>query len=241
MHGLSHQLLLPPADEQRPNPPVHATSKHGPTAKLVFSLLSVCLLNPYTKPQWDRASATDLRTGRSACPTHTSYLHNYALPNNPCQQMHHPVCNVLNRLDASGATQQTGDHSTGGSVQTLKWCKYDAEERVATLSVFGGAGGARRGETGLWTEPVSCIWAVFMNIGRLCDYTYRFEFSEDYKEIDLRVMVNCCCVCPVCLPCCSAWCTVPKCITKTTAEVKEGACIHSTVHYLDIESSSAPY
>merc|ERR1711865_973185 len=58
-------------------------------------------------------------------------------------------------------------------------------------------------------------------LGKLCDYSYRFEFSEDYKKIDLRVMANCCCICPLCMPCCPAWFTIPKSLSATTAELKE--------------------
>ena len=95
-----------------------------------------------------------------------------------------------------------GKHSTGGSIQTLKWSTWDPDSRVAHLEVFGGYGGSSH--TGQWTEPPdSCLWRLLLapwvaaarrasvtrsqrmsrlfliNLGRCCDYSYRFEFSED--------------------------------------------------------------
>ena len=73
--------------------------------------------------------------------------------------------------------------------------------QVAHLEVFGGYGGSSH--TGQWTEPPGCLWRLLfapwvaaagrasvtrsqrmsrlflINLGRCCDYSYRFEFSED--------------------------------------------------------------
>jgi hypothetical protein len=52
------------------------------------------------------------------------------------------VESVLQIKSLAGATLQFGDHATGGSVQTLKWCQFDRVKRVAQLQVFGGFGGS---------------------------------------------------------------------------------------------------
>ena len=68
----------------------------------------------------------------------------------------------------AGATLQRAppDWPTKGSVQTLKWCTYDKEKRVADLQVFGGFGGPSN--VGLWTEPVSLKWHCLINLARCC-------------------------------------------------------------------------
>ena len=68
----------------------------------------------------------------------------------------------------AGATLQRAppDWPTKGSVQTLKWCRYDKEKRVADLQVFGGFGGPSN--VGLWTEPVSLKWHCLINLARCC-------------------------------------------------------------------------
>ena len=68
----------------------------------------------------------------------------------------------------AGATlQRAPPHwPTKGSVQTLKWCTYDKEKRVADLQVFGGFGGPSN--VGLWTEPVSLKWHCLINLARCC-------------------------------------------------------------------------
>ena len=68
----------------------------------------------------------------------------------------------------AGATLQRAppDWPTKGSVQTLKWCRYDKEKRVADLQVFGGFGGPSN--VGLWTEPISLKWHCLINLARCC-------------------------------------------------------------------------
>lgn len=104
------------------------------------------------------------------------------------------------------------DWPTKGSVQTLKYCKFDKEKRVATIQVFGGFGGPS--SVGLWTEPGgSCKWYFLINLARCCNYSYRFEFSEDWRHADIKIMANFCCVCcvPPCFPAC---CALPDCLVK---------------------------
>jgi len=100
----------------------------------------------------------------------------------------------------AGVTLQDGDHSTSGSLQTMKWASYDPETRVASQQVFGGFGGTAG--TGAWSEDASSVmWMFLMNLGRWAGYRYRFSFSEDYKNVDIDVQGNacvlCCCCCPV--------------------------------------------
>ena len=128
----------------------------------------------------------------------------------PKQRVHSGIEGVAEIKSLAGATLQRGEHSTGGSVQTLKWCSFDKEKRVAHLEVFGGVGGDLH--SAQWTEPGdSCVWPVLMTIARCCDYSYRFKFSEDWRRADILIETNLCCVC--CLPippCVPAWCTVPS-------------------------------
>lgn len=117
----------------------------------------------------------------------------------------------------AGATLQRGppDWRTSGSVQTLKWSHFDEEKRVATLQVFGGFGGLP--SSGLWTEKDVLAWYCLINLGRLCNYSYRFEFYDDWRSADIKIMSNCCGCVPCCLPCCPAWCTVPDWLMKFNA------------------------
>lgn len=108
----------------------------------------------------------------------------------------------------AGATLQRGEHSTGGSVQTLKWAVFDAEKRVAHLEVFGGAGKPGN-QTGQWTEPNISAWYCLINLARCCDYSYVFHFSEDWRRADIDIKANCCCLCCV-PPCVPAWFTLPR-------------------------------
>jgi len=115
---------------------------------------------------------------------------------------------------------QKGDHETAGSLQTVKWGSYDPDKRVAELAVFGGF---YQPTQGIWTEPISLLWCCLGNLGRTANYTYRFEFSQDYKECDIKIkgnpLVFCCCCCP-CIP---AWFTVPSCISTTNMKQTKGS------------------
>jgi len=126
----------------------------------------------------------------------------------------------------SGVTLQYGDHSTAGSLETLKWGSFDKEKRVLELTVFGGF--YEHNSTGLWTEPTvpcyrSALWCCLMNLGRLANYTYRFEFSEDFRYADIRIKGNIAVFCCCCCPCVPAWCTIPECCNKQYMEQAEGS------------------
>jgi hypothetical protein len=113
----------------------------------------------------------------------------------------------------AGATLQRGTHVTAGSIQTLKWAKWDEATRTATIEVFGGANSPS--SSGTWTEPVSCVWIFLSNLGRLCDYTYVFQFSEDYRTTQIVPKINCTgCL----LPCVPAWFEVPTNCVVTSFE-----------------------
>jgi len=127
----------------------------------------------------------------------------------PDERVNNGIDSIPQISSLAGATLQAGEHSTGGSVQTLKWCRFDKEQRVAQLQVFGGFGG--RSSTGLWTEPPSYLWICAINVARLCNYSYKFEFSEDWRHADIKIKGNC----TGCLfPCCPACVQVPDCLAK---------------------------
>ena len=116
----------------------------------------------------------------------------------------------------SGLTLQKGSHSTAGSLQTLKFAPWDAEKRIARVPVFGGFG--YPGTESVWTEPVTPVWNCLINVARCCNYTYVFEFSEDYRHSRIHIKSNLCC----CVPCVPAWCTVPSTCAVFEMEQAEG-------------------
>mmetsp|Transcript_27724 Transcript_27724/g.57588 ORF Transcript_27724/g.57588 Transcript_27724/m.57588 type:complete len:272 (+) Transcript_27724:2-817(+) len=124
----------------------------------------------------------------------------------------------------AGVTLQQGDHETSGSLQTLKWGYFDPDKRVFEMAVFGGFYSPT---TGVWTEPINVLWCFLANLGRTANYTYRFEFSEDYHNADIRIKANPLALCGLCCPCIPAWFTLPKCISTTTMtqppDVKDGS------------------
>lgn len=119
----------------------------------------------------------------------------------------------------AGVSLQDGTHTTAGSLQTVKWGSFDPETRVAELAVFGGF---YQSTTGVWTEPVNCLWCCLANLGRTANYSYRFEFSEDYSFADIKIKGNPLVFCGCCCPCIPAWCTIPSCISQTNMKQSEG-------------------
>jgi len=114
----------------------------------------------------------------------------------------------------AGITVQDGSHDTRGSLETMKWAKWDARSRVLESSVFGHF--YDQSGSGLWTEPTqsacrSCTWSCLMNVARTANYSYRFQFSQDLRKADITIQGNlgalCCCCCP-CMPRCDVptWC-----------------------------------
>lgn len=129
----------------------------------------------------------------------------------------------------AGITVQDGDHNTKGSLETLRYDRYDPASRVLDTSVFGGF--YNRAKLGLWTEPTtplysSCMWAFLMNLARQANYSYRFEFSEDLRSADILLRGNVFILCGCCMPCCCLpFCpsvTVPKfCCTNTMRQAED--------------------
>jgi len=114
----------------------------------------------------------------------------------------------------AGVTVQKAppDWPTQGSLQGLKFTPFDPVTRVAEKQVFGGFGGLP--DTGTWTEPASdCKWYVLMSLARCGNYTYSFEFDEDFRRADIKIKLNPCFLC-TCVPCVPAWCTVPDSLAK---------------------------
>lgn len=124
----------------------------------------------------------------------------------------------------AGVTIQNGTHPTAGSLQTLKWVRWNPKKRQADLPVFGGF----FGDTGVWTEPVACYWCFQMNLSRCANYKYRFTFDEDYKHATIDIVTNpltgCCPCAPLCcIPCCPAWLVIPRCCVAFDMNLTEGA------------------
>jgi len=127
----------------------------------------------------------------------------------------------------AGITVQDGEHDTKGSLETLKWCKWDPTTRIIDSAVFGTF--YDHTGLGLWTEPTtpccrSCVWSCLMNLARHAGYNYRFQFSEDLRKADIKIRGNmgvvCCCI-PIC--CCPFMphCTIPDCCCVNTMEQAE--------------------
>lgn len=115
----------------------------------------------------------------------------------------------------AGVSLQDGKHSTAGSLQTLRWGKYDPETRSILLSVFGG--GCFPGGAGLWSEPVSCTWVCLANFARCCNYSYNFKFAEDHRSVVILLRANGCC----CVPCLPPCIEIPSSILAFKAQQAE--------------------
>ena len=86
------------------------------------------------------------------------------------------------------------------------------ENRVADLKAYGGFG-AEVSSVGAWTAEKSSTWLCLMTIARLCNYTYRFKFSEDWQRADIEIRGNLCCVTEA--PCCcKPWFSIPNSCVK---------------------------
>jgi hypothetical protein len=105
----------------------------------------------------------------------------------------------------AGLLLQNGDetHSTNGTIFTLKWSDFDKETRVAQLEVYGGCGSQQH--TGAWSALNNQKWKLLSMVGRCCNYSYRFQFSEDWQRADIDIKGNCCLI-----PCCKPWFSIPK-------------------------------
>jgi len=114
----------------------------------------------------------------------------------------------------AGVAMQHGEDDSSGSLLTMKWGEYDPASRVYELALFDGFYGSNT--TGVWTEPVEAPWCCLMNMARCANYSYRLEFSEDFRTADIRTRCNPCVLCCCCCPWIPAWFTVPKCCLDST-------------------------
>ena len=117
------------------------------------------------------------------------------------------IADVPEIANRSGVFFQYGDHSTANTAMTLKGAVFDKGNRVADLKAYGGFGG-EASTVGAWTAEKSSTWLCLMTIARLCNYTYRFKFSEDWQRADIEIRGNLCCVTGA--PCCcKPWFSIP--------------------------------
>lgn len=117
----------------------------------------------------------------------------------------------------AGVSLQYGDSEMAGTLLTMKWGRFDPDARVYEAPVFDGFYGA--GSSGTRAMPVQAPLCCLMNLGRCANYTYRIEFSEDYRSAAIRARGNPCVLCGCC--CCPwipAWFTVPKYCMDMTME-----------------------
>lgn len=119
----------------------------------------------------------------------------------------------------AGITMQT-DGGAENNVQTLKWATFDRARRRAKTRNNSGAvccGTLATSQLSSWVVglPGSCLGLCCMSlcmscVQRQCDFTYLFEFSEDWRRADIRILLNCCC----CVPCGKAWCRLPDWLVR---------------------------
>ena len=111
----------------------------------------------------------------------------------------------------SGVSLQDGSHITAGSLQTLRWGKWDGATRTVSTNVFGGF--FAKGDAGKWTQPaVKCTLYILMFLARTASFQYVITFSEDFQSAVIKIRSNCLC----CLPCLPPWFTFPDCCTTQT-------------------------
>jgi len=114
------------------------------------------------------------------------------------------ISNLAGVLFQNGLETEHG-HPTNGTIMTLKWADYDKETRTALIPVYGGYGGCgtKKASTGHWSILDNPTWRALSLLGRCCNYSYIFAFSEDYQRADINMKVNLGCFC------CKAWFTLP--------------------------------
>jgi len=111
----------------------------------------------------------------------------------------------------AGLLIQNGDpatHATSGTLFTLKYADFDKETRIGERHVYGGCGGQQH--TGQWPALQNKTWLTALTIGRCCNYSYRFTFTEDWQKADIEIRENLCCVACCLPPCSKAWFGIPK-------------------------------
>jgi hypothetical protein len=134
--------------------------------------------------------------------------------------------NLNDRLPAStvpetlrGITYQGGKNGSG-SLQTLDYVEWDHATRSGLSSQWDpgqwNGGFRKKGQSlssTLVKSPINCI-------GRLCQFSYKFQFNEEYTFGQITPVLNCCCIIPVIPPCVSPWFEVPTSVCDWTMERK---------------------
>ena len=173
------------------------------------ALTSCCCLKTY-----DRDSAILQLLGESTDPDGPSLLGRLCwCQTEPIPRPSSGIEDIEAIRNLAGVTLQAGSHLTAGSLEILRWGKFDAEARTLTATGFGGF--KQPWYTGSWTEPAGDpIWCFLMWLARVGNATYEFRFSEDFQRADIipqgNLGVFCCCCCP-CIP---PWFELPACLTR---------------------------
>jgi len=94
------------------------------------------------------------------------------------------IQNIPDICNLAGLIIQNGDHSTSGTVFTLKYADFYKKKRIAERQVYGGWGGQQR--TGKWSALQNKTWLTLLTMCRCCNYSYRFTFTEDGKRLILK-------------------------------------------------------
>eukprot|EP00931_Biecheleriopsis_adriatica_P043643 TRINITY_DN24946_c0_g1_i1.p1 TRINITY_DN24946_c0_g1~~TRINITY_DN24946_c0_g1_i1.p1 ORF type:complete len:246 (-),score=49.64 TRINITY_DN24946_c0_g1_i1:374-1111(-) len=158
-------------DEKRAREP---TQVIGPIQSAITGCCCLRLQSRDTAPEWM------LQAAESEAPS--LYMRLCTCQWAPVPRVPSGIEKVPGLAGLAGITLQYGDHTTAGSLETLKWGEWDPEKRTLKLTVFGGF--YSKWSTGFWTEPTaplwrSALWCFLMNLARNQNYTYLFEFAED--------------------------------------------------------------
>jgi hypothetical protein len=124
----------------------------------------------------------------------------------------------------TGVMMQNSDNSVAGTMLTLRFSKWDAERRMLDANEFGGSRlctGQTNHES--WTTVPTCECGIATTCARLSNFTYRFYFSEDYKQAEIYPAINPC----ICIPCLPPWCVVPSWVQRCDM-VQKGDSIDGT-------------
>jgi hypothetical protein len=141
--------------------------------------------------------------------------------------------------------QGGADHATSGTLATSKCGDYNKETRTYRMAPFGSF--YQKDTTGLWTEPAGdCLGTCLAFVGRTANYTYEYQFSEDFQSAQFTTSLNIAVVCCCCCPCIPAWFTLPSWLCTNTMEQaedseqgdhwvrKRGRCGRTPTYYYDL-------
>lgn len=178
----------------------------GPLQSLCLSCCCIKAQDRDLAPQWMLKDITD---------PPSLFAHLCFCTPTPVPRFPNDIEKVLPLRGLAGITFQDGDHTTEGSMETLRYAHWYPATRTLVNNNFGGFWAPSA--MGLWTEPTAPLWKSLMwmflqNASRVAGYQYTFKFSEDLRFADIYIQGNpffmCCCCCPFIPP----WFTVPKCI-----------------------------